>query len=127
MLPIKRKNPVYYEKIKDPIDLAMIEQNIVKGAYRHPEQFNEDVLKLVNNAIRFYGRLSDLGICAVRLLKIFTLAKHTNMVQFEEIIGEKLPKTFFGKYKSGNVFVIILSKKPCKKSILNSFLKFASI
>ncbi|CAB0034057.1 unnamed protein product [Trichogramma brassicae] len=74
-LPSKRKVPEYYEKVLEPIDLTTIDQNIEAGHYKTAEQFDQDVIKLFENNVRFFGRTSDIGIAAARLRKIYLSRK----------------------------------------------------
>ena len=78
-LPPKRKMPEYYEKVQEPIDLTTIDQNIEAGHYKKAELFDQDVTKLFDNNIRFYGRTSDIGIAAARLRKLY-FGKKTDFV-----------------------------------------------
>lgn len=45
-LPSKRKLPEFYQKVHEPIDLSTIEQKVATGAYKTPEAFDMDMLKL---------------------------------------------------------------------------------
>lgn len=93
-LPAKRKHPNYYQKITDPIDLQMIEQNITTGVYKTIEAFDRDMTRLFANNVRYFGRTSELGIAATRLRKSYNLAKLDNAVQLEVITGEAVPTSF---------------------------------
>lgn len=44
------RNPEYFNKIKFPIDFATIEKNIVTGHYMNVEGFEDDFLRLFENA-----------------------------------------------------------------------------
>ncbi|KAL0129627.1 hypothetical protein PUN28_001709 [Cardiocondyla obscurior] len=74
-LPPKRKLSDYYEKIVEPIDLIMIEQCIGTGHYKTAEQFDQDMIKLFDNNVRFFGRTSEIGIAAARLRKLYLGSK----------------------------------------------------
>lgn len=93
-LPTKRKLPDYYQKITDPIDLQTIEQNIDNGLYRSVESFDSDMCRLIDNAVKYYHRTSDLGITATRLRKIYGEAKLESLPKLKEILGEKPPNNF---------------------------------
>ncbi|XP_044735894.1 histone-lysine N-methyltransferase ash1 isoform X2 [Chrysoperla carnea] len=88
-LPSKRKVPDYYTKITDPIDLSIIEQNIDNGLYRTVELFDNDMNRLIDNAVKFYHRTSELGIAATRLRKVYGEAKLQCLNKLQEILGEK--------------------------------------
>lgn len=49
--PSKRLYPMYYEIIRQPIDLAMIRSKIDQGEYSSFAQFEEDFHLLIGNAI----------------------------------------------------------------------------
>ncbi|XP_015608577.1 uncharacterized protein LOC107274224 [Cephus cinctus] len=74
-LPPKRKLPEYYEKLQDPIDLTMIDQCIGTGHYKTAEQFDQDMIKLFDNNVKFFGRTSENGIAAARLRKLYLGSK----------------------------------------------------
>lgn len=74
-LPAKRKLPEYYEKVQDPIDLSMIDQCINVGHYKTAEQFDQDMIKLFDNNVKYFGRTSEIGIAAARLRKLYLGSK----------------------------------------------------
>jgi hypothetical protein len=100
-LPSKRKLPQYYQRVTDPIDLCTLEQNIVTGFYRTVESFDQDMGRLFNNNVRFFGRTSELGIAATRLRKAYNLAKADFLAQIEDILGESPPASFFPEHDPG--------------------------
>ncbi|KAF5285438.1 hypothetical protein FQA39_LY16692 [Lamprigera yunnana] len=93
-LPSKRKVPEYYQRITEPIDLTVIEQNVATGVYHSVENFDADMSKVFLNAVRFFGRTSEPGIAATRLKKIYVDIKQQSLTKLEEVIGEKLPSNF---------------------------------
>ncbi|XP_046400924.1 uncharacterized protein LOC124167161 isoform X2 [Ischnura elegans] len=93
-LPSKRKHPEYYVRVSDPIDLATLERNIITGFYKTVEAFDNDFTRLFSNNMRFFGRTSELGIAAARLLKIYNMAKADFLSQLEDILGESPPASF---------------------------------
>ncbi|XP_012286435.1 histone-lysine N-methyltransferase ash1 isoform X2 [Orussus abietinus] len=74
-LPPKRKLPEYYDKIQDPIDLMTIDQCIGTGHYKTAELFDQDMIKLFDNNVKFFGRTSEVGIAAARLRKLYLSSK----------------------------------------------------
>lgn len=70
-LPPKKKCALYYERIPCPIDLAHIEANVEKGAYNVPKLFNEDMMKLFGNAIKYFGISSPEGVAATSLCAFY--------------------------------------------------------
>ncbi|XP_011869561.1 PREDICTED: histone-lysine N-methyltransferase ash1 [Vollenhovia emeryi] len=74
-LPPKRKLSDYYEKIFEPIDLITIEHGISTGHYKTAEHFDQDMIRLFDNNVRFFGRTSEIGIAAARLRKLYLGSK----------------------------------------------------
>ncbi|XP_065200673.1 uncharacterized protein LOC135831812 isoform X2 [Planococcus citri] len=93
-LPSKRKLPMYYQRISDPIDLTTIEKNIITGMYKNVELFDKDMKKLIANSVKYYKRTSDYGIAAVRLRKEYNISKLKHVDELKEIVGESMPPTF---------------------------------
>lgn len=50
ILNLLYRNPEYFAKIKLPIDFATIEKNIVTGHYKSVDTFEDDFLRLFENA-----------------------------------------------------------------------------
>lgn len=96
-LPSKRKVPNYYQKLSDPIDLTTIANNIEIGAYDTVIGFDSDILKLLTNNIKYYGRTSDLGVVSTRLRKIYNLAKIEFVTKIEDILEKPIPEAFIAE------------------------------
>lgn len=79
-LPSKKKNPEYYERISDPIDLSIIEHNIVSNHYKDIETFNNDVQRVFKNAEKYHGKKSTLGKDVFRLRKAYAHARGAAML-----------------------------------------------
>ncbi|CAB3369610.1 Hypothetical predicted protein [Cloeon dipterum] len=99
-LPTKKKLPLYYERVQEPIDLSIIDKNITSGTYTTVEAFDLDFSRLFSNNIGFYGRTSPRGIVAARLRKIYNDAKQSIMPQLEDILGELPPTSFYSEKKT---------------------------
>ncbi|XP_050431930.1 histone-lysine N-methyltransferase ASH1L [Adelges cooleyi] len=97
VLPSKRKFPSYYQKVQEPIDLMTIGNNIESGAYDTVMSFDSDILKLLTNNIKYYGRTSDLGVLSTRLRKIYNLAKVEFVPKIEEILEKPVPEAFIAE------------------------------
>ncbi|XP_053330544.1 histone-lysine N-methyltransferase ASH1L [Spea bombifrons] len=87
-LPPKKKNPYYYEKVSDPLDLLTIEKQILTGYYKTVEAFDADMLKVFRNAEKYHGRKSEIGRDVCRLRKAYYNARHEAAAQIDEIVGE---------------------------------------
>lgn len=93
-LPSKKKCPIYYEKIIKPIDLQTIETNVEKGLYKHPKLFDEDVLRMLTNAVKFYGSKSMECEAAQSLLQIYAQKKENCLNRLIQIIGTESLNSF---------------------------------
>uniref|UniRef100_A0A8C5PI26 ASH1 like histone lysine methyltransferase n=1 Tax=Leptobrachium leishanense TaxID=445787 RepID=A0A8C5PI26_9ANUR len=87
-LPPKKKNPYYYEKVSDPLDLLSIEKQILTGYYKTVEAFDADMLKVFRNAEKYHGRKSQIGRDVCKLRKAYYSARHESSAQIDEIVGE---------------------------------------
>ncbi|XP_031747240.1 histone-lysine N-methyltransferase ASH1L isoform X2 [Xenopus tropicalis] len=87
-LPNKKKNPHYYEKVSDPLDLLSVEKQILTGHYKTVEAFDTDMLKVFRNAEKYHGRKSQVGRDVCRLRKAYYSARHEAAAQIDEIVGE---------------------------------------
>ncbi|KAJ3287555.1 hypothetical protein HK104_008540 [Borealophlyctis nickersoniae] len=59
--------PEYYEVIRNPIDLSMMQNGINEHRYQTPEEWLDDIHLLVQNATEFNGRRSDIANKAFEL------------------------------------------------------------
>lgn len=89
-MPSKKKNPQYYEKIKNPIDLPTIETNVEKGAYGRPALFDADVNRLFQNAIQYYGAESPEATITTQLQTIYARKKTDLYSKLVVICGESV-------------------------------------
>jgi len=96
-LPSKRRVPNYYQKISEPIDLTTIANNIEVGVYDTVIAFDSDILKLLTNNMKYYGRTSDLGVISTRLRKIYNLAKVEFVPKIESILEKPIPEAFIAE------------------------------
>ena len=48
--------PDYYDIVKEPMDLSLIQENIDLGVYLSPEQFMKDLQLIVSNVVRYNPR-----------------------------------------------------------------------
>ncbi|XP_041429947.1 histone-lysine N-methyltransferase ASH1L, partial [Xenopus laevis] len=87
-LPNKKRNPHYYEKVSDPLDLLSVEKQILTGHYKTVEVFDTDMLKVFRNAEKYHGRKSQVGRDVCRLRKAYYNARHEAAAQIDEIVGE---------------------------------------
>lgn len=87
-LPNKKKVPLYYERILTPVDLTQIEHNVEKGVYSNPRLFDEDLKRLFNNAIIFYGINSVEGGAAFKLKEFYGTIKEKAAEKLEIILGD---------------------------------------
>uniref|UniRef100_A0A8D8SYE9 Histone-lysine N-methyltransferase ASH1L n=1 Tax=Cacopsylla melanoneura TaxID=428564 RepID=A0A8D8SYE9_9HEMI len=93
-LPSKKKLSKYYETIPDPIDLNTIDLNISSGVYKNLASYDCDMLRLFNNAAKYYGRTTDEGIAATKLRKVYLMSKVVHSEELTRVLGEPLPENF---------------------------------
>lgn len=86
-IPSKKKSPKYFEIIKNPIDLPQIEVNVEKGLYKNPKLFDDDVLKVFNNAILFYGKQSKEFISIESVKNFYKTIKEKYYDELFKIFG----------------------------------------
>lgn len=87
-LPSKKKNPQYYEKVENPIDLSTIEGNVEKGLYDRPALFDGDVNRLFENSIKFYGNESTEATITMQLQTVYVRKKTDLYPKLVTICGE---------------------------------------
>nr|XP_054756561.1 histone-lysine N-methyltransferase ASH1L-like [Lytechinus pictus] len=85
-LPSKKRNPDYYKRISDPVDLSTIEKNLMTGKYKSVEAFDSDFLKVFKNSEKYNGKRSDLGKDAAVLRKIYLTAKAQATSHLQDIL-----------------------------------------
>ncbi|VDK53710.1 unnamed protein product [Cylicostephanus goldi] len=71
VLQSKEEFPVYYEKIRHPMDLKTIAEKARSGAYKRMSQVEADVRLLCRNAQQFSGKGSEIYKDAVALINYF--------------------------------------------------------
>ncbi|KAJ1355467.1 Protein polybromo-1 [Parelaphostrongylus tenuis] len=71
VLQSKEEFPIYYEKIRHPMDLKTIAEKTRSGAYKRMSQVERDIRTLCRNAQQFSGKGSELYKDAIALMKYF--------------------------------------------------------
>ncbi|XP_055601649.1 histone-lysine N-methyltransferase ash1-like isoform X1 [Uranotaenia lowii] len=99
-LPSKKKNPLYYERIPRPIDLAQLQSNIEQGSYKQPKAFEDDLLIMFSNAVKFFGISSPEGVASEKLKEHYFICKQRQVERLIAYVGEQnellrgfIPKT----------------------------------
>ncbi|XP_060607678.1 uncharacterized protein LOC132759835 [Ruditapes philippinarum] len=87
-LPSRKKHPLYYQMIVEPIDLTMIENRILSGEYHSIDMFERDVMKLFQNVEMYCGKKSEMGERMKQLRLVYNTAKRVEMNQLNEILGQ---------------------------------------
>lgn len=100
-LPPKKKNPQYYEKIKNPIDLSTIEGNVEKGVYERPVLFDLDVNRLFSNALEYYGNESPEATITMQLQTVYARKKADLYSKLVAICGESAELSTLLEAQSG--------------------------
>ena len=55
-IPSKEELPQYHAKISEPIDFSIIEKSLSSGSYHSVAHIDQDILLLIQNNLRFYGK-----------------------------------------------------------------------
>lgn len=123
--------PDYYKIITEPIFLSTIEQKLNENQYKDTKQWVNDVYKLINNALKYFGKENYCSYSAIELKKFFEkllmkidtksvagymrYAKHT----FEKIdsLLKNVPKSIYAGDENKNL--VGISKKFSQTDILN--------
>ncbi|XP_021707227.1 histone-lysine N-methyltransferase ash1 isoform X2 [Aedes aegypti] len=107
-LPSKKKVPLYYERIPRPIDLAQIQSNIDQGTYKQPKAFEEDLLIMLSNAVKYYGISSPEGVASEKLKEHYYICKQRQVDRLIAYIGEQneLLKGFIPKSEPEPVVLV---------------------
>lgn len=67
--------------------MSAIESNVETGTYTHPSLFDEDVLRMCSNAVKYYGLPSAEADAAQLLLDAYTGKKEQWLVRLQPIAG----------------------------------------
>ena len=70
--PIELGIPDYFDIIKNPMDLSLVQKRLKDGYYKTFDSAKSDVNLVFENAIQYNGKESDVGTMAVKLLRTFT-------------------------------------------------------
>lgn len=69
--PVELGLPDYFDVVKKPMHLALIEEKLDSGVYKDMDDFEKDVRLVFDNAILYNGETSDVGEMASDMLKSF--------------------------------------------------------
>lgn len=69
--PVELGLPDYFDIVKNPMHLALIEQKLESGVYKDMDEFRAEVRLVFENAILYNGEKSDVGEMASDMLKSF--------------------------------------------------------
>ena len=69
--PVELGLPDYFDVVKKPMHLALIEEKLDTGVYKDLNDFEKDVRLVFDNAILYNGEKSDVGEMASDMLKSF--------------------------------------------------------
>ena len=83
--PVSRKNVKnYYEVIKQPMDLEMVEKKVNKHEYHTRDEFVGDIELIYRNSVTFNGENSEYSLKALRILE----ATRVMLAPFEEELSK---------------------------------------
>ena len=69
--PVELGLPDYFDVVKKPMHLALVEEKLGSGVYKDLDDFEKDVRLVFDNAIMYNGKESDVGEMASDVLKCF--------------------------------------------------------
>ena len=61
------QKPGYYVRMKEAVDMTTVEKTLNSGQYMSVAQFDQDLLLVFQNFLRFYGGKSKIGLAALAL------------------------------------------------------------
>ena len=99
-IPSNKKHPMYLALVTEPIDLQTIERNINTGSYATADQFDNDLLKLFQNSLRYFGHNSPEGQSAIKLKELYNNIKSEYHRAVEEVLGPAAALCFQKKAES---------------------------
>lgn len=88
-LPPKKKNPKYYERFERPIDLTTIHGNADKWVYSTVHSFDEDMLRMLRNALEFFDIKSEEHAAAEELKKAYEAKKWAEYQTLSLVVTSK--------------------------------------
>ena len=68
--------------------MVQIQANIEKGTYKQPRSFEEDMMSLLSNAIKYYGISSPEGTASETLKAQYHALKAKSLEKLEQIVGD---------------------------------------
>ena len=86
-LPSRKKVATYHLLVEEPIDLNHIERSIHSGCYTSPDSFDQDLLRLFQNNLRFYGHHSPEGKSALAMRETYFNIKSDYFESLEQVLG----------------------------------------
>ncbi|CAG5116306.1 unnamed protein product, partial [Candidula unifasciata] len=93
-VPSRKKQPQYYQVVKEPIDLSMIKQRVKTGHYDHLSAFNSDVMLLFSNVELYCGPKSKMGQVILKLRRLLNCVKLDVANQIDELLGPNTTRAF---------------------------------
>lgn len=106
-LPSKKKNPKYFERFERPIDLATINTNADKWMYHTVKAFDDDMLRLLQNASEFYETGSSECVAVEELRKLYDAKKRSEYAPLSLIIADKVLLKEFEPLESNELELIL--------------------
>lgn len=88
-LPSKKKCPKYYERFERPLDLTTIHSNADKWVYGSVKVFDEDVQRMLQNALEFHEPLSEEHAAAEELRRVYESKKWAEYQALSVLVANK--------------------------------------
>lgn len=106
-LPSKKKNPKYFEHFERPIDLTTINANADKWVYHTVKAFDDDMMRLLQNALDFYETGSMDRVAIEELRKLYDTKKRSEYIALSTIIADKPALKEFEPVESNELELIL--------------------
>ena len=88
-LPPKKKNTKFFERFEKPIDLTTIHGNADKWAYSTVKAFDEDMMRMITNALEFFEATSPEHVAAEELKRLYEMKKWAEYHNLSRVVTNK--------------------------------------
>lgn len=88
-LPPKKKLPNYYDRFERPIDLTIIHGNADKWVYSSLKAFDDDIMRMLRNALEFFEAKSEEHVAAQNLQNLYETKKWAEYQALSGVVANK--------------------------------------
>ncbi|KND01501.1 uncharacterized protein SPPG_03301 [Spizellomyces punctatus DAOM BR117] len=119
-LPDKDEYPDYYDEIKNPISLDIIQQKIDRKAYHSVAEFEADFMRMVSNAMEYNAEGSEVYQDAIALQMLFNelmKKRHGNDAKDDLKVSSPALTVDGQTYEPGDFVYIFNPNDPMKPTV----------